>query len=70
MGEFRGYLIAILMILLGGLLLAGEYLCVEVIWRCLDYRAAVLSIAFTFVIIGLILFLSILDYKKHARNHL
>jgi hypothetical protein len=32
------WIIGVAMMLQGAMLLAGEYLCVEVAWRCLDYN--------------------------------
>jgi hypothetical protein len=32
------WIIGAAMMLQGAMLLAGEYLCVEVAWRCLDYN--------------------------------
>lgn len=62
MGKFSDYLISFLLVLAGMLLLIGEWLCVEIAWKCLDYRAGIVSIGFTLIAVGLILFLSVIDY--------
>jgi hypothetical protein len=43
------------MIVQGLLLLAGEYLCVEVAWRCMDYNTEYVGLAVVLLIAGLIM---------------
>jgi hypothetical protein len=43
-----------MMMFVGLLVLAGEYLCVEVAWRCLDYNAIYVTAGGVFVGLGLI----------------
>ena len=43
-----------LMMLPGVLLLTGEYLCVEVAWRCLNYNPVVTTVGTLLVGVGLI----------------
>lgn len=38
MDKFPIHVISVLMALAGALILYGEWLCVEVAWRCLDYN--------------------------------
>ena len=41
------------MMCVGAMLLAGEYLCVEVAWRCLDYNQLYIVFAALMVCTGL-----------------
>jgi hypothetical protein len=38
------WMIGAIMMFQGAMLLAGEYLCVEVAWRCLDYNQLYVSL--------------------------
>ena len=40
--------------LFGGMLLAGEYLCVEVAWRCMDYDQFRVGLAVLMIGVGMI----------------
>ena len=42
------------MIFAGAMLLTGEYLCVEVAWRCLDYNNWYVTFAMVLLSTGLI----------------
>ena len=44
-------------VLMGGMVLTGEYLCVEVAWRCMDYNTGYVSFAIMLLIAGLIMVL-------------
>lgn len=43
------------MIVQGALLLAGEYFCVEVAWRCMHYNEVYVSLAVLLWVAGLIM---------------
>lgn len=58
-------LIISLMILLGVLLLAGEWLCVNVFWHCLDYRPVVTSLSLVLIVFGSILLAAVLEDKDN-----
>jgi hypothetical protein len=43
-----------MLMFVGLMLLTGEYLCVEVAWRCLDYNTIYVIVGGMFVVLGLI----------------
>jgi hypothetical protein len=55
------------MIMQGLMLLAGEYLCVEVAWRCLDYNMVYMNFAVVLLITGLSM---ILTGARHDKTDL
>ena len=46
--------IAGLMMFMGAMLFVGEWLCVNVAWKCMDYNEVVMAISFTLILSGLI----------------
>jgi len=44
-----------IMVFMGVMLLMGEYLCVEVAWRCLDYNQWYVTFAMLMLGVGLIM---------------
>jgi len=44
-------------VLMGTMVITGEYLCVEVAWRCMDYNTGYVSFAIMLLIAGLIMIL-------------
>ena len=58
--------LAFLMKFVGGMLIIGEWLCMEVAWRCMDYNPIILAVSITLLLSGLIsLFMGIgLRYAK------
>ena len=42
-----------MLMFVGAMLLTGEYLCVEVAWRCLDYNMVYMSFAVVLLVTGL-----------------
>jgi hypothetical protein len=43
-----------MLMFVGAMLLIGEYLCVEVAWRCLDYNKTYVTVGGVFLGLGLI----------------
>ena len=43
-----------MLMFVGAMLLIGEYLCVEVAWRCLDYNSIYVTVGGVFLGLGLI----------------
>ena len=48
------WIVGWLMMFVGVMLLIGEYLCVEVAWRCLDYNTAYVTFGLLLLVLGLI----------------
>jgi hypothetical protein len=44
-----------MLVFAGLMLLVGEYLCVEVAWRCLNYNTIYVTVGVVFVGLGLIM---------------
>jgi len=51
------WIIGAAMIVQGLVLLAGEYLCVEVAWRCMHYNAGYVGLAIVLLVAGLVMIL-------------
>lgn len=64
MTKFAETLIPILMLILGCLLVLGEWLCVGLAWHCAGYGSAVISVGLTLVISGFIILLAVLEQYK------
>ena len=50
-------LVGWMIVLMGGMVLTGEYLCVDVAWRCMDYNTGYVAFAIMLLIAGLIMVL-------------
>lgn len=57
----------ILLVMFGTMLGLGEWLCVEIAWKCMDYDLTLIAISTSFILSGLIsLFMGIgAKYAKH-----
>jgi hypothetical protein len=58
--------IAGLMMFMGAMLFVGEWLCVNVAWKCMDYNQVVMGVSFALISSGLIsLFMGLgIKYEK------
>jgi len=58
--------IAGLMMFMGAILFVGEWLCVNVAWKCMDYDQVIMASSFTLILSGLIsLFMGLgIKYEK------
>lgn len=63
MDKFPIYVISGLMLLAGGAIFLGEWLCVEVAWRCLDYSEFRTSLAVAFIGAAVLLQMAFLDLR-------
>jgi hypothetical protein len=52
--QFTMNIVGWMMMLFGGMMLAGEYLCVEVAWRCIDYNQIYTALGMLLVGTGMI----------------
>ena len=55
LGQSAVSIVGWMTLLMGGMILTGEYLCVEVAWHCLDYRTGYVTFAVVLLIAGLIM---------------
>ena len=45
--------LGVMFMIMGGMLLTGEYLCVEVAWRCMDYNSGYVTVGMSMLLAGL-----------------
>lgn len=59
--------LGILMSFVGGMLIMGEWLCMEIAFRCFEYSTILLVASTTMIIFGVVLFINGLALK-YAEN--
>jgi hypothetical protein len=55
LGQSAVNIVGWMTLLTGAMILTGEYLCVEVAWRCMDYNTGLVGFTIMLLISGLIM---------------